>query len=650
MQNSTFNKANTPFHSGELAVQKLSGEADIAIRNGSVINNQILGGAMPFIAQQNMLVLSSMDKDGHLWTSIIIGNPGFISAPNNSSLLLDTRDCIKLKNDPLWQNIQHTQSVGLIIIELATRRRYRVNGMIKQIGDNQFEIEVVEAYPNCPKYIQRRELSLPKETINETIKNTKQGSTLSKTQQHLITSADSFFVGSANRNLETEQVRCDASHRGGLPGFVEVINDTVLSIPDYLGNSMFNTLGNIHNLGRAGIIFIDFDSGTLLQLTGKAEVVWNEEDELNKTDGTKRFWLLNVESWIETKLPEQLSWNFYDYSPHNPRQLSKPQQINQNLKLELVKLEKKSKRINLYRFENNDGGDLPSFEAGSHLPVTINLENGETVERQYSLLPTLINKSQTKPRYYEIAVQREKQGRGGSKAFHKNMQLGSILESKHPKNEFLASKASKHTVLIAGGIGITPILTMLEELVTKKASFEIHYAASKESDLAFKDEVFALAGEHAHFYFSQGNNSRRIDLEALMKVQSNDTHFYLCGPNRMIEACRNFGERFGWKPNQIHFESFGAEIHQNDTEIELTLKQSDIVIKVLPSQTILEALIENKISVPFSCSKGECGICVTTVISGDVDHRDVFLTAEERGTQMCVCVSRAKGDTLSLDI
>ncbi len=656
MSNSRFNEANTPFHSGELAMQKLAGEADIATMNGAVISNQIFASAAHFIAQQNMLMVTSMDYSENIWISVIIGNPGFIQAINSSTLLLETSETIGLTADPLWKNIQHVKEVGMIIIEFSTRRRYRVNGNIKQVDQNKFEIRVVEAYPNCPKFIQRRELILPKnlfrKTIRNSTRNTKHGTTLTSAQQQLIASGDTFFVGTANRNKESKLLRCDASHRGGLPGFVEVINESLVSIPDYQGNSMFNTLGNIHSFGRAGIIIFDFKSGLILQLTGKAKVVWKGEDEQYKSAGSHRFWLLFVEHWIESKLPPQLNWNFYDYSPHNPEQLSKIKstQYNQALILKLSNIVKKNSHINLYQFENNQADFLPAFEAGSHLPIFIKLDNGEMVERHYSLLPSILDASTNLPKFYQFAVQIEPLGRGGSKAFHRDMQLGSIITAKCPSNEFPLSKTSLHTVLIAGGIGITPMLSILSNLVEKMASFEVHYAAAKESDLVFKSEVLALAGKSAHFYFSNGESSKRIDLERLMKVPSNDTHFYICGPNRMIESCRDLGKVYGWKPSQIHFESFASGHHQNDSEFELILKQSGISISVLSSQSILDALIDKKVSVPFSCARGDCGVCVTEVVSGEVDHRDTYLNKQQRKKQMCICVSRAKGNKLSLNI
>jgi len=174
--NQTMN-THSPFHPGELEVQKLAKESDIAQRNSRVISNRILPGAIPFISQQNMLVISSIDNQGNVWASLLIGNPGFISASDNTSLILDSNNIINNSDDPLWQNIKTIPKFGILAIELGTRRRFRVNGYIQTTDDTYFTITIEQAYPNCPKFIQRRQLSFPQylRQIDDRLKHTKEG-------------------------------------------------------------------------------------------------------------------------------------------------------------------------------------------------------------------------------------------------------------------------------------------------------------------------------------------------------------------------------------------------------------------------------------------------------------------------------------------
>ena len=539
-----------PYHRGELKVQQLAKEESIAQRNGRVITNQIIAGAIPFIAQQNMIVLTSLDYCGKVWTSLLIGDTGFIHAPDANSLIIDTGKLVTHPDDVLWGNIQINSQVGLLAIELSTRRRLRVNGTIKLLDETHFKIAVEQAFPNCPKYIQRRRLKVS--NSNSSTEPPRTGEQLNQQQIELIRSSDSFFVGSAsskvsstediNAVLKSQQITqfgCDASHRGGYPGFVDVLDGNRLRIPDYKGNSMFNTLGNIEVYPFAGMVLVDFENSKLLQLSGRAKILWDQEDPMNKTAGTQRFWELLVDAWQETLLPDGINWQFFDYSPHNPRE-SQPEEkpahkVNAELELKVVNVEQKSERIKMFRMVSMQGGLLPAFEPGAHLPVEIVLASGQKVERYYSLLS-----SSSDNRFYEIAVQKESNGRGGSNFIHQHFSIGSVIKARPPRNEFPLSPVSEHTVLIAGGIGITPILSMLRALVEREASFEIHYSARSQSEMGFSGEVKALAGDRAHFYFSNEKNSERLKLKKVMKNAYLNSHLFICGPTRMIEAVKKF--------------------------------------------------------------------------------------------------------------
>ena len=215
--------------------------------------------------------------------------------------------------DPFWKNIQENPEVGMLAIELASRRRLRINGTITRESDALLQLQVKESYPNCPKYIQRRHLTTPPHGFDMTPLPSARGDVLGSAQRAIIAKADTFFVASVHPERGV-----DASHRGGNPGFVTLVDDHTLRIPDYPGNSMFNTLGNFTAVNpRAGLIFLDFESHRTLQLTGRPEVLYNVDGTEEETGGTNRHWQLHIERWVEIGQAQQLDWSFQDYSPYN---------------------------------------------------------------------------------------------------------------------------------------------------------------------------------------------------------------------------------------------------------------------------------------------------------------------------------------------
>lgn len=299
------------FHAGERAVQQRAGETAMADRNIGLLGNIVLGGARPFIAQQFMAVLGSIDAAGGVWASLLFGQPGFLHTEDGSSILIDVAGKERDQADPLWQNIGRQSDLGMLFIELGSRRRYRVNGTVQRYDDDGVEMVIREAYPNCPKYIQRRHLRQRGETSLPV--QVAQGTLLLGGVLDIVRQADTVFVASRH-----DGSGADATHRGGRPGFVKVIDDTTLRIPDFAGNSLFNTLGNFELDPRAGLCIPDFVHGQLLQLTGRATICWDQDDAANETGGTGRYWEFKVERWILRDTPQRLEWEYLDASPFNP--------------------------------------------------------------------------------------------------------------------------------------------------------------------------------------------------------------------------------------------------------------------------------------------------------------------------------------------
>ena len=232
-------KIQKPFHEGELEVQDRLGLRTEGKQNSGVITDSIVKGALRFIEQQSMAVLGSVDRDENVWASVLAGQAGFMQATTERLITFDLSKTAGNEHDPFWKNIEDHPQVGILVIELATRRRLRINGRIRRSGEQRLELEVLESYPNCPKYIQRRHVTTNRVGARATTLQVHQGNALGAAQQAIIKKADTLFVASAHPERGV-----DASHRGGNPGFARIVDDFTLRIPDYTGNCLFNTLGN----------------------------------------------------------------------------------------------------------------------------------------------------------------------------------------------------------------------------------------------------------------------------------------------------------------------------------------------------------------------------------------------------------------------
>jgi ferredoxin-NADP reductase/predicted pyridoxine 5'-phosphate oxidase superfamily flavin-nucleotide-binding protein len=639
---------NSPYHEGELAIQQRVDETETARINAGAIDKTILAGALRFIEQQPMVVIGSMDPKGQVWVSTLFGNPGFIRAVDNKTLELDISQPRSAECDPLWNNLLENPDVGLLVIELGSRRRIRINGRARKVSAKRILIDVERAYPNCPKYIQRRDWkTLDTNEQHATTPGTF-GEKLNESQKKLIQNADTLFVASAHPDHGV-----DASHRGGHPGFVHIFNNQQLRIPDFTGNSMFNTLGNFTSYPYAGIIFVDFGSdisgGRLLQLTGKAEILWDmddsqQDDSLKETGGTRRYWQFDITRWQESVLPYRFSWELLDASPFIP-ELQRYSNFDETLSLQVEHIQQETDRVKSFRLRADDGKALPEVLAGAHLQVMVKLPDGSEAKRHYSLLNHPDDRS-----WYEIGVLKEPEGRGGSRYMHEHVSEGDTLEIQLPKNAFPMATHANHSILIAGGIGITPILSMMHILSSRNKSFEMHYSARTFAGLAFRDRIERVASDSANFYATKEPNGQRLDLKELLATPKPGVHVYICGPRGMISAVREVAEAKGWHLSQIHFESFGAQPLANDKAIRVHLVKSNQSITVPANRSILDTLLDADIDVPHDCKRGECTMCTTRVIEGDPDHRDLCLSAEEKASSMCVCVSRACGEELKLDL
>lgn len=299
------------------------------------------------------------------------------------------------------------------------------------------------------------------------------------------------------------------------------------------------------------------------------------------------------------------------------------------------------------------GQDLPRFEAGAH--IALRLPSGRV--RQYSLLnaPDSTNR-------YQIAVKREADGRGGSKEVHERLTPGTEVEISAPHNNFVLYENAARYILIAGGIGLTPLLSMAQRLRTLGKPFELHVCARTPEDVPFGEMLNAPAradtpwavGPKAQVHIDAAPGQSSIDLEPILAGPGEDTLLYVCGPGGFMDWVTSTARALGWPDAHVQTESFAAPIQpaEDDHAFTLHLERSGRTIEVGADTNVIDALRHAGITPNYACMQGTCGTCVTRVVSGAVDHRDAFLSESEKASQtaMCVCVSRAKGDTLTIDL
>jgi vanillate O-demethylase ferredoxin subunit len=310
-----------------------------------------------------------------------------------------------------------------------------------------------------------------------------------------------------------------------------------------------------------------------------------------------------------------------------------------------------SKRVeatDICTFELVDGGgaSLPSFSAGAHIDV--HLPNGLT--RQYSLC-----NDPTESHRYLIGVLRDPASRGGSQAMHELVSEGDTLQISLPKNHFPLAHEASQSLLLAGGIGVTPILCMAERLAMAGADFEMHYCARAPERMAFRERIAksSFAAKVA-FHLDDGAEQQKLDIPALLATPRGGVHLYVCGPKGFMDAVLATARAQGWPEEQLHYEFFSAEPVKSDADarFEVRLASSGRTITIAADKTVVQALAEAGVEIPTSCEQGVCGTCLTRVLDGTPDHRDQYLTPEEQAAndQFTPCCSRSKSPLLVLDL
>jgi ferredoxin-NADP reductase/predicted pyridoxine 5'-phosphate oxidase superfamily flavin-nucleotide-binding protein len=494
---------------------------------------------------------------------------------------------------------------------------------------------------------------------------------LSEYEAEFISERDSFYMATVS---ETDWPY--VQHRGGPKGFLRVIDAQTIGFADYAGNRQYVSTGNLRKNDRVSLFMMDYKNQRRLKLLGRVTTIPGDDYErLAQVEvaefraPVERGFLIHIEGF-DWNCPKYITPRYTDddvaryVAPLQEENAALKAQIaaggvslsaptetlgEGDLELVITGVKEAAEGVRSYELRAPAGGDLPPVDAGAHLLVPVKLADGTYAERHYSIHSDSAHRD-----IYEIAVLKQEGGDGGSLAVHEQFQLGMQLRTQHPQNNFQlqekAHKAGMAAVLIAGGIGITPIKAMATKLAASGQAFDLHYAGKSPAHMAFLRELKVACGDRVNSYIS--SEGTRLDFVKLIRNASPDSIFYLCGPERMIEGFLNEAERQGLAADRIVFERFSHTVAANAEPVTLHLAQSDKTIEVPADKTLLDAMLENGVDVPHSCKVGDCRTCAVKILDGEADHLDSALTPAERddGKMMCPCVSRANTPSMILDV
>ncbi len=542
---------DSAFHQGEIQAQKHVGmHEEMAHWGAKAIRPFFIEQHRLFFSELPFAVVSATDKKGKPWVTLLAGQQGFMHFPDDKTLHFSTQP---MQGDALEESFIEGANIGLIGIELSNRRRNRATGSIAEKNEKGITFKVSQSFGNCPQYISERVWHYV-DTSSKDMSSTRHTS-LTPSMQEWVSNADTLFIGSGYKEEgEHRSNGMDASHRGGSPGFMKVLNERQLVLPDYSGNNFFNTIGNLILNPLVGLLFLDFEKGNMLQITGRVDIDWDSE-QIQDHPGAHRLLNIEIDEVVQLNAVLPLRWSL-------------PNSIKGGLRVTKKTVENDTvTSFELTIAETSKSEKLPRFYAGQHLPIQLPLsEDKPAIERTYSLSNSPMDD------YYRISVKREDKGIG-SQHLHDTIQVGDVIQAKKPSGDFILKYATKPIVLIGAGIGITPLISMLYSLTQTQNSLHVHfiYSARNGNQAPLLNEIKALQKQHETLHldvvFSQPNEhdvigkdydrEGRINGELIQQnVPDLNTDFYLCGPTSFLNSLTSELEELGVKRAAIYYESF----------------------------------------------------------------------------------------------
>ncbi|WP_430388283.1 pyridoxamine 5'-phosphate oxidase family protein [Blastomonas fulva] len=680
----------SPFHEGEVTLQKTVGVAERMEAFGRrVIRDFLPDQHREFYHQLPFIVLGSVDPSGDAWVTLLSGKPGFMSSPDPKRLAFAAQTD---PQDPATASLADGTAVGLLGIELHTRRRNRMNGTMQGKTDQGFEIAVEHAFGNCPQYIQLRDFTFVREP--DDFADVPAAQTLdmdSPKVRAMISAADTFFVSSYVDDPQGRHV--DASHRGGKPGFVRINADGSLTIPDFAGNLHFNTFGNFVLNPKAGLVFPDFDTGDMLHLTGDAELLL-ESDEIAAFQGAERLWVFRPRKVVlrAAALPLRFAMRADGWSPNSlmtgdweqAADRIAAQQLRTSWRpFRIARIVEESSVIRSFHLEPADGKGIMTHEAGQHLPIRVRPDPAaEPVLRTYTL--------STAPSdgHYRISVKR--QGLV-SNHLHDDLAVGDMIEARAPAGGFVIDPLEiRPAVLLAAGVGITPMLAMLRSIVFEglrkrriRPTF-MFVAARSLAERAFDREIAELTAQSGGavrvirlLEVTEGatpsedfDAEGRISVDLFRQTLPFDAYdFYMCGPPPFMQGLYDQLSDLGVPDARIHAEAFGpASLKRREPASADALPpvaQQPVPVAFAKSGkearwdagagTLLDLAEARGLTPEYSCRGGSCGTCAVKVLAGQVTY-ETRPSAKVGADQALICCAvpadpeAGGGDRLILDL
>ncbi|MCZ6641229.1 MAG: pyridoxamine 5'-phosphate oxidase family protein [Gammaproteobacteria bacterium] len=658
--------AISPFHRGEREIQsRVDMREQIEDVGQRFIRDYFPDQHREFYAELPYLVVGSVDAQGQPWASLLSGKPGFIT-PEARSLTIATQPTF---GDPLNETLVEGVRLGFLGIDYEARRRNRFTGRLLKVDDNGIHVRVDQTFGNCPKYIQARSVefgsvldSLGEERVVH------QMDRLDERSREIIAQADHFFIAT-NYSADDEDIAqgTDASHRGGKPGFVRIDDDTTLTFPDFTGNYHFNTLGNIQQNPVAGLLFIDFVTRDLLYVACAAEVLW-EGDELTAFTGAEQLVRFTVKQvrLVENALP--LSFSLIDYSPFIEQtgsweavaERQAAREIGNTFRNYIVaRVEPESENITSFYLSPSDDSNVVCHSAGQFLPIEICPPGTEQpVYRTYTI------SNAPNGEYFRLSIKREISSSGKppgvvSNFFHDNIEAGATIRALNPRGQFSLDRSStRSVVLISAGVGVTPMISMLEQLdsdrqtcgCTRKVWF-IH-GARHGGERAFRGFVHETADawpnleKHIRFSRPTENDVQGRDYDSVGRVDVallksllpfDDYEFYICGPGLFMESIYEDLKEMNIADQRIHYEYFAegkalaptrpdhgpAMNLEGRGPVPVRFAKSGVDVTWDADEGTLLDLAESKgIEAAYSCRSGVCQTCAISVLEGSVDYSD----------------------------
>jgi uncharacterized protein len=675
---------SSPFHKGEIEAQKKIGvDKEIETFARRAVRPYMPDQHRQFFSQLPIVYVGHVDEQGWPWATALAGHPGFLTSSDPQILEVAS---IPSDHDPLSIGLKEGAKLGFLGLEMHSRRRNRLNATVSELSEVGFSVAVDQSFGNCPQYIQTRAFEFVPQ--GEKPDAPTEFTELDQFAADLIRAADTFFVSSYADHQDDEKTSgVDMSHRGGRPGFVKVDGNT-LTIPDYTGNFHFNTIGNFLINPKAGLLFIDFETGDMLQLTGSVEMIW-DGPEVSFFQGAERAWKFNLHKGIRLKKELPLRWKQGEMSLNSlltgtweeaDAQRDADSRRNEWRGYKVVDIEDESSVIRSFYLQPVDDAGLLSHKAGQFLTIRTVINGDEKpLVRTYTLSSSPLDKA------YRISVKRDGQM---SQHLHDALRVGDVIEARAPKGRFFHDPANQRpAVLLAGGVGITPMMSMMRHALQqgfryrRRTSVGIIHSTKNTQERAFFDEITDLvkqsdgmlryvsligqvspeeiAGVHYH---GQGYITEDILRQIAPDGQP---EYFLCGPSGFMQSNYNLLRAVGVADKDIYAESFGPSSLERQPDEKIKTKTADIAdqARIIFSKSktellwrkedgsLLDFALSHGIEAEFGCQAGNCGSCASRLTSGHIAYETEPSAVAEAGEILICCAKPAKGsEDLVIDI